>query len=159
MNPQIKPKESCDLTQALYTYALELTGNHHHAKELLQQTTARIKQVATLYTPITSFTTWTRMVMENTFYTTFKNADIETLRHTTRHCSPSPMQPERDKEYTLKEQIHMMSLLTPHQAAATTLRLNHYTHNAIARRMSITTTQVKNHLTRALRTLNHAWDS
>lgn len=159
MNRDNKPQESCDLSQALYTYALKLTANHRQAKELIQQTTHRIKQVATLYTPTIDFATWARFVMENTLHTTVKNADINELCHTAYNGTLNPMRPDLDKEYTLKEQIYMMSLLTPHQAAATTLRLRNNTLDAISRKMNITTIQVKEHLTQARNILNHAWDN
>ena len=159
MKTNKQAQKSYNLSQALYSHALKLTGSHHQAEELILQTTARIKQVAASYTPIVSFVSWAKMVMENTFHETFKNSDIDILHHTAYQGTISPIEPGNDREYTLKEQIHMMSLLTPHQAAATTLRLSHYTHNAIASKMGITTTQVKAHLTKARNILNHAWDN
>ena len=147
--------------RALHAYAHRLTGgNPHLADKLLAATLTRLAESATAYPPtLIDLTTWAKMVMQNTFRQTTKDADLHELHHLAYRGTLNPMQPCSSKEYSLREQIQMMSRLTPHQAAAATLRLGGYTHKEIAKKMGIKTTQVKAHLGKARHTLGHVWDN
>lgn len=149
------------MLQALRAYAHHLTGgNPQLADELLTVTLIRLAESATAYPPtIIDLTTWAKMVMQNTFRQTIKDADLHELHHLTYRGTLNPMQPCSCKEYSLREQIQMMSRLTPHQAAAATLRLGGYTHAAIAHAMNITPAQAEAHLGKARHTLGHVWDN
>jgi DNA-directed RNA polymerase specialized sigma24 family protein len=149
------------MQRALRAYANRLTnGNPLLADKLLNATITRLAESATAYPPtIIDLTTWAKMVMQNTFRQTTKDADLHELHHLAYHGTLNPMQPCSSKEYSLREQIQMMSRLTPHQAAAATLRLGGYTHAAIAHAMNITPAQAEAHLSKARHTLGHVWDS
>lgn len=149
------------MLHALRAYAHRLTGgNPHLADELLAATLTRLAESATAYPPtLIDLTTWAKMIMQNTFRQTTKNADLHELHHLAYRGTINPMQPCSSKEYSLREQILTMSSLTPHQAAAATLRLGGYTHAAIAHAMNITPTQVKAHLGKACHALGHVWDN
>jgi DNA-directed RNA polymerase specialized sigma24 family protein len=147
--------------RALRAYALKLTcGNLHLADKLYADTLSRIAQTATAHVPtIMPFTTWAKMVMHNTFHATVPDADRRHLYHLTHIGNPNPLIPVSDKEYTLREQMHIMSRLTPHQAAVVTLRLKGYTPAIIAKQMGNTTNHVKAHIQQATHILNHIWDN
>ena len=150
-----------NMQRTLRAYAHRLTGgNPHLADKLLAATLTRLAESATAYPPtLIDLTTWAKMVMQNTFRQTTKDADLHELHHLAYRGTLNPMQPRSSKEYSLREQILMMSRLTPHQAAAATLRLGGYTHAAIAHAMNITPAQVKAHLGKARHTLGHVWDN
>lgn len=149
------------MQRALSAYAHRLTGdNPLLADKLLNATLTRLTEKATAYPPsLIDFTTWAKIVMANTFHQTIKNADLHELHHLAYRGTLNPIMPMSDKEHTILEQIQMMSRLTPHQAAAATLRLGGYTHKEIAKKMGIKTTQVKAHLGKACHTLGHVWDN
>ena len=157
----MKNRHPDNMQHALRAYAHRLTGgNPHLADELLTATLTHIVESATAYPPaLIDLTTWAKMVMQNTFCQTTKDADLHELHHLAYRGTLNPMQTSNCKEYSLREQILMMSRLTPHQAAAATLRLGSYTHAAIAHAMNITPTQVKAHLGKARHTLGHVWDN
>ena len=159
MTSNTQPQESNILSEALYTYALRLTNNPYQAKRLIRDTISSIEKRASSYTPTLSFLAWAKMLMKNIFINTYKDADLKVLRHLAFRGMLNPIQPDSDREYTLREQIKMMSRLTPQQAAAATLRINGYTHDIIAHHMGITKDQVKTILAQARYTLSHAWDS
>jgi DNA-directed RNA polymerase specialized sigma24 family protein len=154
-------KHPDSMHHALCAYAHRLTGgNPLLADKLLAATLTRLAESATAYPPtLIDLTTWAKMVMQNTFRQTTKDADLHELHHLAYRGTLNPMQPCSNKEYSLKEQILMMSRLTPQQAAAATLRLGGYTHKAIAHAMNITTAQAKDHLGKARYVLGHVWDS
>ena len=139
----------------LRTYARKLTcGNQHLADKLYNATLERIAQTATAHAPtIMPFATWAKLVMHNTFHTTVADADRRHLYHLTHIGNPNPLIPLSDKEYTLAQQIHIMSRLTPHQAAAVTLLLHGCTHKDIAKHMGITIVHAKEHLAQAKRAI------
>ena len=157
----MKNKHPDSMQHALCAYAHRLTGgNPHLADELLAATLTRLAESATAYPPtLIDLTTWAKMVMQNTFRQTTKDADLHELHHLAYRGTLNPMQPLSSKEYSLKEQILMMSRLTPHQAATATLRLCGYTHKEIAKQMNITPAQAKAHLGKARHTLGHVWDN
>ena len=150
-----------NMHHALRAYAHRLTGgNPQLADELLTATLTRLAESATAYPPtLIDLTTWAKMVMQNTFHQTIKDADLHELHHLAYRGALNPMQPCSSKEYSLREQILMMSRLTPHQAAAATLRLGGYTHKEIAKQMDITPVQAEAHLGKARHTLGHVWDN
>ena len=128
--------------------------------ELLTATLTHIVESATAYPPaLIDLTTWAKMVMQNTFCQTTKDADLHEFHHLAYRGTLNPMQHCSCKEYSLREQILMMSRLTPHQAAAATLRLGGYAHKEIAKQMDITPAQAKAHLGKARHTLDHVWDN
>ncbi len=145
----------------LHAYAHQLTnGNPRLANKLLNDTRLRLIERATAYPPtLIDFTTWAKIVMKTTFHQTIKNADLLELHHLAYHDTLNPMLPTRDKEYTLREQIQMMTHLTPHQAAAATLRLNGYNPDNIATKMNTDIEHVTQLLAQARHTLGHVWDS
>ena len=149
------------LLRTLQVYAHRLTGdNPHLANELLHETLTRLTERATAYPPtIISFTAWAKIVMKNAFHETIANADFHELHHLAYHGTLNPMLPARNKEYTIAEQIQTMSRLTPHQAAAATLRLNGYTHKEIATQMGITLKRAKAHLAQARHIIATTWDN
>ena len=149
------------LLHTLQTYAHRLTGgNPLLANKLLHETLTRLTERATAYPPaLIDFTTWAKIVMKNAFHETTKDADFHELRHLTYHGTLNPMLPAHNKEYTIAEQIQTMSRLTPHQAAAVTLRLNGYTHKEIATHMNITVKRAKAHLAQARHVIATAWDN
>ena len=157
----MKNRHPDNMQRALRAYAHRLTGgNPHLADKLLNATLTRLAESATAYpSTLIDFTTWAKMVMQNTFSQTTKDADLHELHHLAYRGTLNPMQPCSSKEYSLREQIQMMSLLTPHQAAAATLKLGGYTHAAIAHAMNITPAQAKAHLGKARHTLGHIWDN
>ena len=150
-----------NMHRALCAYAHRLTGgNQHLADKLLAATLTRLAESATAYPPtLIDLTTWAKMIMQNTFHQTIKDADLHELHHLAYRGTLNPMQSTRSKEYSIREQLQMMSRLTPQQAAAATLRLGGYTHKAIAHAMNITTAQAKDHLGKARYVLGHVWDS
>lgn len=147
------------LRTMLYAYALRLTcGNTTLAKELLQETMSRITVNPTAYpSSITSFQAWARIVMQSTFHQTIEDADRRELYHLFYRGTLNPFTPPCDKAHTLREQIRIMARLTPHQAAATTLRLNGYSHNVIAKEMGISIESVKEHLFQARLAITRTW--
>ena len=154
-------KHPDSMHHALCAYAHRLTGgNPHLADKLLAATLTRLAESATAYPPtLIDLTTWAKIVMKSAFHETVENADLHELHHLAYRGTLSPMMPARDKEYTLLEQIQMMSRLTPHQAAATALRLKGYTHREIARQMGITTKCARRHLAQARQIIATAWDN
>lgn len=154
-------KHPDSMQHALRAYAHCLTGgNPQLADELLTATLTRLAESATAYPPtIISLTTWAKMIMQNTFSQTTKDADLHELHHLAYHGTLNPMQSNHSKEYSLREQLQMLSRLTPHQAAAATLRLGGYTHKEIAKQMGITPAQAEAHLGKARHTLGHIWDN
>ena len=139
----------------LRAYALKLTcGNLHLAGELYNATLSRIAQTATAHVPtIMPFDTWAKLVMHNTFHATVADADRRHLYHLTHIGNPNPLIPSSDKEYTLREQMHIMARLTPHQAAAVTLYFHGCNHKDIAKHMDITVVRAKEHLAQARRAI------
>lgn len=154
-------RNSDSMHRMLRAYAHQLTGNTPHlADKLLAETLSHLATRATAYPPtLIGFNTWAKIVMKNTFHRTIENADFHELHHLAHRGTLNPMLPVSNKEYTLLEQIQMMSRLTPHQAATVTLRLHGYAHTTIAQAMNTTTAQVRNHLRQARHTLIHAWDN
>ena len=148
------------LHETLFSLALQLTDDDPHlAQELLQATMQHIIQPATTYLPTTSFTSWAKTIMENTYHTTIKAGDIQLLHHQC-HRSPShTATPQDDDTYNIKEAIYIMSKLSPQQAAVITLRLQGYAHSQIAHKMNITTHNVNTHILQAQHILNHVWDN
>ena len=149
------------MQRALRAYANRLTnGNPLLAGKLLNATLTRLAEKATAYPPsLVDFTTWAKIVMANTFHQTIKNADLHELHHLAYRGTLNPMLSTRSKEYSIREQLQMMSRLTPQQAAAATLRLGGYTHKAIAHAMNITTAQAQAHLGKARYVLGHTLDN
>ena len=146
---------------ALHHYALKLTCNNQHlASQLLAATISHITNTSIAYPAGTiSFNTWAKIVMHSTFQQSIPNADKRELYYLS-HCGTlNPIATNNHNAPTLKEQIHTLSRMTPQQATAVTLRLQGYTPALIAKQMGITTAQVKNHLTQARNTLNHAWNN
>ena len=150
-----------NMHRTLCAYAHRLTGgNQHLADKLLAATLTRLAERATAYPPtVISFTIWAKIVMKNTFHETTANADFHELHHLAYHGTLNPMLPARNKEYTIAQQIQTMSRLTPHQAAAATLRLNGYSHKEIAAQMGISVKHAKEHLAQARHIIATAWDN
>ena len=139
------------LRRVLYAYALRLTcGNKYLAHDLLQETLWRITQQATACpSSIISFDIWAKMVMKGAFHETVVDADRRELYYLFYRGTLNPMLPGNDRKHSLKEQIHIMSRLTPHQATAMTLLLNGYSLDVIAGEMNVSVECVKSHLANA----------
>ena len=106
------------LRETLFSYALQLTDySPHLAQELLQATMQHIIQQASTYTQATSFTSWAKTIMENTYYTTIKAGDIQQLRHQC-HRSPSYISTPDDDTYNIKEAIYTTTSHCCHPAPA-----------------------------------------
>ena len=155
-------KEHLDsMHRVLCAYAYQLTnGNSPLANELLNETRLRLIERATAFPPtLIDFTTWAKIVMENAFHETTANADLYALTHLAYRGPLNPILPEQDSEYSIREQIQMMTRLTPHQAAAATLRLGGYTPDDIATKMNTHIEHVTEMLAQARHTLGHVWDN
>lgn len=147
------------LNKLLWDYALRLTNDKKClAKELVEQTLSRIMQRATAYSPETlSFDSWAKMTMLNTFRETFEDADLYELYYLFYKGTLNPFATYNDGMYDLREQIYIMSSLTPLQAAATSLRLNRHTHDIIAKLMNTSVECVKEHIENACNTAMYIW--
>lgn len=90
-----------NMQRALRAYAHRLTGgNPQLADELLAATLTRLAESATAYPPtLIDLTTWAKMVMQNTFRQTTKDADLHELHHLAYRGTLNPMQPRSSKEY------------------------------------------------------------
>ena len=139
------------LYRVLYAYALRLTcGNKYIADGLVAETLTRIKKRGMAYpATIVSFTIWARMVMKNAFHETVPDADKRELYYLFYYGSLNPIVPVWDGAHGLREQINIMSRLTPQQAAAMTLLLNGYSLDVIASEMNVSVECVKSHLVNA----------
>ena len=148
------------LREVLFTYALLLTDyNHHLAKELLQATMQQIIKQATAYSPVISFSSWAKEIMERVYCVTVKVNDIQQLR---RQCHRGPSHSSilrSEDKYNVREAVYIMSKLSPQQAAVLTLRLQGCSHPQIAHKMNITAHRVKTHILQARHVINHVWDN
>ena len=140
-----------DKHRVLYAYAMKLTcGNKYLAYDLLQETLYRITRRATACpATIMSFTVWAKWVMKGAFHDTVPDAQKRELYNLFYHGALNPMAPLENENHSLRRQIHIMSRLTSHQAAAMTLLLNGYSLDVIAGEMDITVEGVKSHLAKA----------
>ncbi len=140
-----------DKHRVLYAYAMKLTcGNKYLAYDLLQETLYRITRRATACpATIMSFTVWAKWVMKGAFHDTVPDAQKRELYNLFYHGTLNPMAPLENENHSLRRQIHIMSRLTSHQAAAMTLLLNGYSLDVIAGEMDITVEGVKSHLAKA----------
>lgn len=146
MKRDSKTQDGNILGEALYAYALKLTGSKYQAEELVLKTTACIKQKATTYTPALDFVTWAKMVMKSTFTNTVSAAEIKELYLLSHYGSMHPTDTNIHDKYSLKEQIYIMARLTPQQATVLTLRLHGYNHHEIARKINTTVEYTRNTL-------------
>lgn len=151
MRNRSRAGRSLDLHELLHAYALRLTcGNRYLAHDLLLETLERIAQRATACHPaMVDFDTWAKMVMMNAFHETVPDAQKRELYNLFYHGTLNPMAPLENENHSLRRQIHIMSRLTSHQAAAMTLLLNGYSLDVIAGEMDITVEGVKSHLAKA----------
>lgn len=147
------------LGEVLYAYALKLTRNKYQAEDLVRKTTACIKQKATTYTPAFSFVTWAKMVMKNTFAGPVDNAEIKELYLLAHYGAVRPTDANISNKYSLKEQVYIMSRLTPQQAAILTLRLHGYNHLEIACKMNTSVEYTRNTLAETRRKLTRMFDN
>ena len=147
-----------DLSEIMYAHALRLTNDKHLAEKLIQETMLQIKERTTHSASIT-FVTWIRMIMENTYLATFKDADIQQLHRLCFCGSTNLFAINYHDTYSTKEIYFVMSRLSPGQAAAVTLRLQGYKPNEIARKMRITTQRAEKHLAEATHNLIHTMDN
>lgn len=161
MRNRSRAGHSLDLHELLHAYSLRLTcGNRYLAHDLLLETLERIAQRATTCHPaMVDFDTWAKMVMMNAFHDTVPDARKRELYHLFFVGTLNPMVKEPCRKHSLREQVHMMSRLTPHQAAATTLLLNGYALEVIASEMNITVECVKSHLDNARHAIICMWGS
>ncbi len=142
------------LRKILYAYALYLTcGNKHLANNLLSETFTRISQRATAYQQVVSFETWAKMVMKTAFHETVADAKKREFYNLLCYGILNPMFPEWKRRLCLREQLRIMSHLTPQQAAVATLLLGGYDLKVIAAEMGTTVECVNSHLTATRQTL------
>lgn len=159
MKNNSKTQDGNIIGEVLYAYALKLTGNKHQAEKLIQETMLQIKEKATAYNTSIPFVTWTKMIMENTHLSTFKDADIQQLRHLCFCGSTNPFKTDDNSTYSMKEIYLVMSRLSPTQATVVTLRLKGYNPSEIASKMGITTQCAVKHLAEATYNLMHTMDN
>ena len=137
-----------DLRNALYAYALKLTGyNKTRALELLNETLSQITHNATAHNSIDSFMSHAGSVMRHANETTIHHADVQELYHL---CYHGP-----ETSYSPREIIHGMSLLTPHQATVVTLILKGYSTTEIARATGHSIQWVKTNTIKAIQCLRN----
>ena len=145
--------------EVLYAYAMRLTcGNKYLAGELLLETLSRITKRAIAYVPgIVSFDVWAMMVMREVFHETCMDADRRELYFMFYSGTLNPLISPSAEGYGLAEQLHMMSCLTPMQAAVTTLLLNGYSLDVIAEQVGVSVEGVKLQIDNARMAINRTW--
>lgn len=148
-----------DLSEIMYAHALRLTNDKHLAEKLIQETMLQTREKAATYIAGMPFVTWIKMIMENTYLATFKDADLQQLHRLCFCGSTNLFAINYHDTYSTKEIYFAMSRLTPGQAAAVTLRLKGYKPNEIARKMRITTQRAEKHLAEATHNLIHTMDN
>lgn len=148
-----------DLSEIMYAHALRLTNDKHLADKLIQETMLQIREKAATYIAGMPFVTWIKMIMENTYLATFKDADLQQLHRLCFCGSTNLFAINYHDTYSTKEIYFVMSRLTPGQAAAVTLRLKGYNPDEIARKMRITTQRAEKHLAEATHNLIHTMDN
>ena len=137
-----------DLSDALYAYALKLTGyNKTRALELLNETLSQITHNATAHINTDCFMAHAGAIMRHAHTTTMHHADIQELY---RLCNHGP-----GASYTPREVIHSMSRLTPHQATVVTLILKGYGTTEIALTTSHRIQWVKHNTIKAIQRLRN----
>ena len=137
-----------DLRNALYAYALKLTGyNKTRALELLHETLSQITHNATAHINTDCFMAHAGAVMQQAHTTTMHHADIQELY---RLCYHGP-----GASYTPREIIRGMSRLTPHQATVVTLILKGYGTTEIARSTGHSIQWVKSNTIKAIQRLRN----
>lgn len=148
---KINTESTACLYRMLYAYALKLTcGNRFLAHDLLQETLFRITERAAAYPAMTmSFTAWVKLVMKGIFHRTVPDAEKRELYHLFYHGMLNPMTEDCCKCHSLREQIHIMSRMTPQEATAMALLLNGYSLDVIAGEMGISIECVKHYLANA----------
>ena len=144
-------ESAASLRSTLHAYALRLAcGNENIAGDLLAVTLSRITQRATACpATIMSFTIWAKLVMKNAFHETVPDAQKRELYHLFYHGGLNPMAPQGSETHGLREQIHIMSRLSPCEAAAMTLLLNGYSVGVIADEMDVSVKRVEYYLAKA----------
>ena len=144
-------ESTAHLCRVLRAYALRLTcGNKYIADGLVARTLTRIKKSGMAYpATIMDFTVWAKMVMKNAFHETVPDAEKRELYHLFYHGTLNPMVLLGCESHGLREQINIMSRLTPQQATAMALLLNGYAMDVIACEMDVTVECVKGLLTKA----------
>ena len=135
----------------LRAYALRLAcGNENMARVLMTKTMLRIKENATAFPVATmGFDIWASVVMNNVFYQEFDDADRRELYILLHKGSTTPFNHQGCDGHTLREQLRVMSCLTPQQATAATLRLNGCSHRLIAEQMGVGIECVRYHILNA----------
>ena len=137
-----------DLRNALYAYALKLTGyNSNQAKELLNETLSQITHNATAHNSIDSFMAHASSVMRHAHATTMRHTDMHELYRLCCHAQGTASSP--------RDTIYAMSRLTPHQAAVVTLALKGYSTTEIARTTGHSIQWVKNNTIKAIQRLRN----
>ena len=137
-----------DLRDALHAYALKPTGyNKTRALELLNETLSQITHNATAHINTDCFMAHAGAVMRHANETTIHYADVQGLYHLCYHGTGT--------NYTAKEIIHGMSLLTPHQATVVTLILKGYSTTEIARATGHSIQWVKTNTIKAIQRLRN----
>ena len=161
MRNKIPARRTLDLCKVLHAYALKLTcGNKYLAGDLVLETMQRIAQRATAYHPSTvNFDIWAKMVMKDAFHETVADAEKREFYYLFYHGTLNPLAMALDGKHSLREQFYMMSRMTAHQAAATTLLLNGYALDVIATEMNTNIEGVKTHLANARRAIICMWGS
>lgn len=148
MNTTPHGADNDDLHNALYAYALKLTRNNStQAKELLHETLSQITHNATAHNSIDSFMSHAGSVMRHANETTIHYADIHELHRLCYHGQGA--------DYSPREIIHGMSLLTPHQATVVTLILKGYSTTEIARATGHSIQWVKTNTIKAIQRLRN----
>ena len=152
-------ESTAHLCRVLRAYALRLTcGNKYIADGLVARTLTRIKKRGMAYpATIMDFTVWAKLVMMNAFYETVPDAEKRELYHLFYHGTLNPMVCQGSESHGLREQIHIMSRLTPQQATAMALLLNGYAIDVIAGQMKISVECVKSHLVKARHVITNIW--
>lgn len=145
--------------EVLYAYAMRLTcGNKYLAGELLLETLSRITKRAIAYAPgIVGFDIWAMMVMREVFHETCMDADRRELYFMFYSGTLNPFIQLNGDGYGLGEQLHMMSRLTPTQAAVTTLLLNGYSLDVIAEQVGVSVEGVKLQIDNARLAIIRTW--
>ena len=139
-----------DLSDALYAYALKLTGyNKTRALELLNETLSQITHNATAHINTDCFMAHAGAIMRHAHTTTMHHADIQELYRLCYHGQGA--------DYSPREIIHGMSLLTPHQAAVVTLILKGYSTTEIARTTGHSIQWVKHNTIKAIQRLRNIY--
>lgn len=145
--------------KVLYAYAMRLTcENKYLAGDLLLATLSSLTKRAIAYVPgIVSFDVWAMMVMREVFHEICEDAERRELYFMFYRGTLNPLISPSAEGYGLAEQLHMMSRLTPMQAAVTTLLLNGYSLDVIAEQVGVSVEGVKLQIDNARMAINRTW--